>query len=290
MMSWRSYKTLLKPIFKAISKPGIGNPHTPYEAELMAIGAKPVAIMSPSDITPDLQLAIDNGDVVKTGEKLFREHFRIYHRNDQNAEAALISNILSHAWNNHEDLNEQQAEQVVAFFALDSAKGNSDWNVLLHAEMSEHLNSLKNSDRYLKAGLLLEGHMKGLAPVRIDEGYPENKQLEKLVQTKRISALDFNTESCVQVYAQAAKVEDGRELFARYYSEGVEDYTELDNFESHKRVAHLLGFTENDFAWFWGTKYQNPVIKRLMYSTNQIRAKARREYMKSNISHDLSCE
>ena len=75
MMSWRSYKTLLKPIFKAISKPGIGNPHTPYEAELMAIGAKPVAIMSPSDITPDLQLAIDKGDVVKTGEKLFREHF-----------------------------------------------------------------------------------------------------------------------------------------------------------------------------------------------------------------------
>lgn len=148
---------LLKPLFKAVASLGLGNPHTPYEIELMEAGAKPVCIIESTDVSPKMSKLIQAGQIVHIGDYQFKD--------------------------------------------------------------------------------------------------------KKL-----------------QVYAQSDKVEDGKELYARYYNDGT-GYPELDDTEEFKRVGKLLGYTDNDVLFATREKYQSPLINRLLVDTNDFRCKIRKEYM-----------
>ena len=81
-----------------------------------------------------------------------------------------------------------------------------------------------------------------------------------------------------QVFAQADKVADGRELFARYFlnSEGCEALPE-DQFGD--RIGQLLGYTEKDIAWFKSIQSAHLVVRWLMDETSGIRSAVRKESM-----------
>lgn len=151
------FKSILKPAFKAVAQLGLGNPHTPYEIELMEAGVKPVCIIESTDISPQMNRLIQSGKIVHIGDSQFKD-------------------------------------------------------------------------------------------------------------------------KTIQVYAQSDKVEDGKELYARYYNDG-DGYPELDDTEEYKRVGKLLGYTENDVLFATGQKYRSSLIRRAMNSTNDLRCKIRKDYM-----------
>lgn len=84
----------------------------------------------------------------------------------------------------------------------------------------------------------------------------------------------------VEVVAQASKIEEGRELFASYFLDPTSS-SRAEYAASIRRIGELLGYTENDTAWFLQSKYQNPLIRYLMASTMDLRAWARKECMLS---------
>lgn len=285
----RLARKYLKSIFKAISKHGLGNPHTPYEAELLCAGAKPVAIMSPHDIDSTLQTKIDSGMIVKVGEEKFTKTYRIYHTPLVKEEAVKISRILEDYMNSKIEPGAEDVNKLVKFYKLSELDETAkDWAQILHSRMSVMKTALY--ERYKSPNMIavLEGTIPSLEPLRIDEGMPMNDELEQAVKRGQLGASDFQTHDLVQVYAQSSKTAEGKELFARYYEVGVENYPPLDDYDSHKRIAQLLGFTDNDFAWFAGTRYQNPITKKIMFSTENIRKWARKEYLLSNVQNELS--
>jgi len=285
----RLARKYLKPIFKAMSKHGLGNPHTPYEAELLCAGAKPVAIMSTHDIDSTLQTKIDSGMIVKVGEEKFTKTYRIYHTPLVKEEAVKISRILEDYMNSKIEPGAEDVNKLVQFYKLSELDETAkDWAQILHSRMSVVKTALY--ERYKSPNIIavLEGTIPSLEPLRIDEGMPMNDELEEAVKRGQLGASDFQTHDLVQVYAQSSKTAEGKELFARYYEVDVENYPPLDDYESHKRIAQLLGFTDNDFAWFAGTKYQNPVTKKIMFSTENIRKWARKQYLLSNVQNELS--
>ena len=285
----RLARKYLKPIFKAMSKHGLGNPHTPYEAELLCAGAKPVAIMSTHDIDSTLQTKIDSGMIVKVGEEKFTKTYRIYHTPLVKEEAVKISRILEDYMNSKIEPGAEDVNKLVKFYKLSELDETAkDWAQILHSRMSVVKTALY--ERYKSPNIIavLEGTIPSLEPLRIDEGMPMNDELEEAVKRGQLGASDFQTHDLVQVYAQSSKTAEGKELFARYYEVDVENYPPLDDYESHKRIAQLLGFTDNDFAWFAGTKYQNPVTKKIMFSTENIRKWARKQYLLSNVQNELS--
>ena len=285
----RLARKYLKSIFKAISKHGLGNPHTPYEAELLCAGAKSVAIMSPHDIDSTLQTKIDSGMIVKVGEEKFTKTYRIYHTPLVKEEAVKISRILEDYMNSKIEPGAEDVNKLVKFYKLSELDETAkDWAQILHSRMSVVKTALY--ERYKSPNMIavLEGTIPSLEPLRIDEGMPMNDELEQAVKRGQLGASDFQTHDLVQVYAQSSKTAEGKELFARYYEVGVENYPPLDDYDSHKRIAQLLGFTDNDFAWFAGTKYQNPITKKIMFSTENIRKWARKQYLLSNVQNELS--
>ena len=72
--------TLLNPFKRAVASLGIGNPHTNAhgEAALMMAGVKPVCIMRENELTAQMQVAIDRGNIIIVHEELFQKKYRIY--------------------------------------------------------------------------------------------------------------------------------------------------------------------------------------------------------------------
>ena len=64
-------RKVLKPVFKIIASPGIINPHTPYENELMIAGVKPVAILDSVDVCEKMKELVETGQIVLIGSYQF---------------------------------------------------------------------------------------------------------------------------------------------------------------------------------------------------------------------------
>jgi len=133
-------KKVLRPIFKALASPGLVNPHSPFEIELMIAGIKPVAIVDPESRLKEYTNNIDS------------------------------QNILNR------------------------------WNEMINSG-----------------------------------------------QIVLIGKKDFSDIGEMEVYAQADKLKEGHELFARYYKNN-EGYSPLEGREWHERIGELLGFTSNDVS------------------------------------------
>lgn len=125
----------------------------------------------------------------------------------------------------------------------------------------------------------------GVKPVAIL--HPEDVTIEmraaieagRIVHIGDYNAVDAGGKSLTaQVFAQADKVADGQELFARYFHNG-EGYKALPPEQFGERIGQLLGYTENDIALFKTIESTHPVVKWLMDQTSGIRCAARKESM-----------
>lgn len=81
-------------------------------------------------------------------------------------------------------------------------------------------------------------------------------------------------------------VEKGRELFELYYATDWEALSDEDRVRGTKRIGELLGYTEQDTAFFMGEgAYGNPIINALLLLTAQPRRWARKEVMLLDALH-----
>jgi hypothetical protein len=120
----------------------------------------------------------------------------------------------------------------------------------------------------------------GVKPVCIIDQSDVSQKMKTLIEAKSIVHIGNHQfkEQTLQVYAQADKIEEGKELYARYYLDG-EGYPKLEEEEEYKRVGELLGYNQNDISWALGKKYQNKIIKSVLEKTTDWRCKVRKEYM-----------
>lgn len=279
-------KKFLKPAFDAVSKPGLGNPHTPYEAELMAKGAKPVAILGQSSIDQELQEAIENGQIIHIDSHEFESTFRIYCHPSQIESATRAADIYTQAMQSGDGIRQDDQEFLEKLHTSpveDSANSSP-----LGRIADQIRNGLGNIvlDPESEAVRLGKGHIKAMRPLHVAdlELDPDNKQkLETAVEEGEIAFVEYNATSVLNVFAQASHEAQGHELNARYYGDpDTAGYESLNPVESAKRIGELLGYTENDQSWFAGTKYTNPLINQIMTMTSDVRRWARKESMLMN--------
>lgn len=271
-------RRVLKPLFQLLAAPGLGNPHTPYEAELMAVGAKSVAIMAPESVTTQMQKAIDAGHIVKINEKQFTRKYRIYCQSSEVAHVEGTLDILRSTFDRNgakegsEDLQKLQFWKNV--FGQETV--NIQGKLLSEGDKHERLPDTQKTTPAVEA--LLAGKIPAIPPIIHNQRKVIDIALERAVGEGKLSMVEFETKAqLVSVFAQANKRAEGKELFARYY-EGGKGYQNLGD-QAARRVGELLGFTKNDISWFYGEKYQNPIIEKLMEKTRGIRAYARRQLM-----------
>lgn len=122
----------------------------------------------------------------------------------------------------------------------------------------------------------------GIKPVTIIYSFDVSSKMKELIQIGKIVHIgDYHNKKqghTVQVYAQSNKIEEGKEIYARYYKNS-EGYPPLESEEAFKRIGELLGYTENDIALGLCKKYQNIFINAIMLKTNDWRCKIRKKYM-----------
>lgn len=284
-------KKSLKPLFRLLAEPGLGNPHTPYEAELMVRGAKPVAILTPEDVTTEMSQAITNGHIIKIDEHGFEETHRIYYHPDEIDNAENAARILQQIYETkkYDSISTEGHEFLNGFFLkpLGDTPVHSSDNItpLAHSYEIEH--ALYNGQIPSEVENILNGMLTALPPLHyVPESAPAI--LENAIKEGTLKSVDIKNTQLIQVFAQANKKAEGEELNARYYLDN-HGYPELLPEEGSKRIGQLLGYTENDLNWHLGTKYQNPVIKNLMDRTEQLRHWARKELMLMEIpEQDIS--
>lgn len=272
----KTAKWLLKPLFDAVASPGIGNPHTPYEAELMAAGVKPAALMDPAHVTAEMQAAINAGSVVLIGEHILERTHRIYCLPDQVDQAREAARILSDSFQNHTPLTAEDGAAVFDLFGVDADGTRRVFAI--STGMPDIQDRLLREQDAPEVDDLLGDRIKALPPFLMHEQIPAARPLEDAVAQGRLGSADIKCTHLCQVFAQSSRQEEGKELFARYYRNG-EGYDALPENEGAARVGRLLGYTENDIVWCYGDKYQNPVIEQLMHWTRDLRAWARKESM-----------
>lgn len=245
MSRWKD--ALLRPFLAAAARPGLGNPHNPYEIELMVAGAKPVAILGAYEIDTRLQRMIDNGFVVIVGEKDHAAPGTVYCLPE---ELDLAKDIVA-------SLNTTQAYEYLT-------------RPPYHFYMSDE-NGLPTVENLENGSCRIVDCM---------DNYPDHflKPFREAAAEKRIIGLDFHLIDKSYVLAQADRIEDGKELYARYFNSN-EGYPELSGKDWSKRIGSLLGFTENDLAWHTNEKYQNPFVLKFMEATADIRRQARIKLM-----------
>lgn len=269
MNSWGRY--LLQPVFNMLAKPGLGNPHTPHEAELLIAGVKPTAIMNRSDISCTLQQAISNGHIVHIESVEWVRDYIIYCRKEL-AEQAAQAAILLH--DNHGKTNWPPED----FAFLETLfRDSTDTQDTVHERIYAMEHALDHHDEQALQPIhhFLQGELNILPPVRQGLNAQMDDALSAHGATYAASRYSLRHEICV--LAQHDKIAEGRELFSLYY--GNDAPAPMQN--PHQRIAQLLGYTENDYAWHAGTKYQSPLTMRVMTATAPLRAWARRESLLS---------
>lgn len=265
----------IKLMYNLLAKPGLGNPHNYNEIELMAAGAKPVAIAMEEDITTELQGAIDRGDVLKINEHEFEMNYKIYCKASELPDAEKAARILERSWQDQSTISDKNANFLSTFFNIASddtettMAGISAAMRVIDVDLSENekLCSVKN---------MIDGDVRSTMPLRYLPENQEHQDLDEALSNGGISSVDITMHSVTIVLAQAENEEDGKELDARYFQAG-DGYPDVKDPDA--RVGELLGFTQNDIAWFNGTKYQNPFVNKLMVLTSDLRAEARKRSM-----------
>jgi hypothetical protein len=265
----------IKLMYNLLAKPGLGNPHTYSEIELMAAGAKPVAIAKEDDITTELQGAIDRGDVLKINEHEFETRYKIYCRASELPDAEKAAQILERSWQEQSTVSDEDAYLLSTFFNLASDDAETTMAGIT-AAMRVVEADLSENEKLASVKGMIDGDVRATMPLRHLPGNQEHQNLDEVLSNSDVSSVDITIHSVSIVFAQADKEEDGKELDARYFQAG-DGYPAVKDPDA--RVGELLGFTQNDIAWFNGTKYQNPFVNKLMVLTSDIRAEARKRSM-----------
>lgn len=273
-MDW-NLKKILRPVFDLMASPGLGNPHTPYEAELMVAGVKPVAIMDPEAVTAAMQRSIDAGTIVEIATIANSRTERLYCRPEAIGDARRAADVLAQSAQSHTLPSESDQKFLADFFCYNNLSAAEAY-IDMRGDAYDVEGALFKGRTHERMTDLLAGNIAALPPVLFEKTQMPNIPLEEALAKGTLAAVDIRSELLTKVFAQSGKVEEGKELYARYYKDS-EGYQRLEGDEAAKRVGHLLGFTDNDVAWFTGEKYQNPAVHKLMEMTNGIRQYARRE-------------
>lgn len=264
-------KKILMPVFRHIANPGIGNPHSPYEAELMAAGVKPIAVVGTFQMLNEgLSQAIKSGKVVVVASKIFDRDYALFHHPSQKENAEKAVPIYQSYWLTG-DINEEQNQFLNSFV---------ERPLSLKTSLLQRYNSPIHN--------LINGKMTCVQPVLNCDDFID-KRLAEAVENGSIESKKYTVRQKIIVLAQADKIDDARELYDRCYNEGKNSPTIEDNNEWNARIGKLFGYTDNDIAWSNGTKYQNPIIAKLMYATMDFRAWTRKEVMLNKANSVSEC-
>lgn len=266
---------LLRPLFALLAHPGIGGPHSPArEAELMASGAKRLLITGYpfSHQHKELEPLLEEGKIVLIGCSTDRAYASILCHPDVFNEASKVAEIFEKRESDIQLSNEdiqfrrtyEQSNTRLSF----SPEDNQRYRKASSSPLSE-LELLRSGQVKSSVMLFFNANDKTSAPPEISEAL-ENGEI-------KTATLSWPNPACV--FAQADDIEDGRELFARYFVNDLGYPHYPDKKDAVKRVGELLGYTGNDTALFTGTKYRNPLIRRLLIATENFRREIRTELM-----------
>lgn len=277
---FKSFRPLLIPFFRLAASPGIGNPHTPYEEELMLAGVKPVAIIDGKGISTELQAAIDKNHITHISTQKFENKHRIYCKADDLDMTRQACGIINNAWSTHKLPTKDELSFLSTVFNLDAEKEPSYYDVMpkLRQAVYNHIDVIYSGISPLDSILRMNNASSIFLPIKYVENFTVDSELEEYTKRNNLKFVEFSDPQSIFVLAQSDKIEEGKELSSRYYNEG-EGYSELNGRELNSRIGELLGYTKNDIAWSNATKYHNPLIKKFMYSTMEWRSKARKAVM-----------
>lgn len=269
---------LLKPLWQVLASPGLGNPHTPHEAALMLAGVKPVAIVLTKDAAR-MQPGIQSGQIVHIADEIFDRTHHLYFNHQAADSANLAVSIITQSWKEHEAFP-QDLDFIPGLFSYTHQTGRA---VEKHKmSIGKRMDTLNEDIHFGRQNQdlndFLEGKILALPPIHCHPQMDLPASLTERHARGEISLLKYNVPLTIQVYAQADKADEGRELHARYYSTENE-YPPLSGEAQAARIGKLLGFTDNDIAWHLGTKYQGPISSRFMEETKEIRQYARLKMM-----------
>jgi len=223
--------TLLNPFKRAVASLGIGNPHTNAhgEAALMMAGVKPVCIMRENELTAQMQVAIDRGNIIIVHEELFQKKYRIYCHPETHDTAKHVIEL-------EKQLNEEN-------------------NPKAYKQM-QHI--FKETTTTKDIEQLIAGNLKIIRPIQLYEGV-NNDMLEKHVKTGRLTYIEYNHDETMLTIAQKNQIANAHELVILLYNkkdlktphvseERREELTEMDWETAGARIGQILGFTDNDIA------------------------------------------
>jgi hypothetical protein len=254
-------KAILKPVFEALAAPGLGNPHTPYEVELLAANVKKVAIV-PQSIRQDQRLTpmFSYGDLVEVAHHKFDMDYSIYCHPEQSEDIKALCPILSDICTSQREASPEESAAIGKQFA----GGVNLQNFKVSAEQIEHLDKER-------APVLLRTFKGAVMEKQGDQSHV----LEERVKNGTLARVDFKAANNIYVVANKDSLSDAQELDRLGY--GKARVTDIK--AHHARIGELLGYTSNDIAWHSGEKYQNPFITKLMEATRSVRQYARKELM-----------
>ena len=240
-------KLLLKPLFDAVAKAGIGLPHSDFETDLILAGKKPALITgwplrdTPEDKYTKLQPFVDSGDIVLIGTHSKKVQSNVIctpqHLDSARKYATTERKFLENVRPDEEELQHYHAFRKEF---LMTANGQ---------EFCDRANDLdaprKETDR------LLKGEIKATVPLWVGEDFKfVPKDIREKIQSGELHAVTVQSyDSLTAVLSPKSSVDAGRELYARCWTK-AEDYPTLDVDDSTKRIGQLLGYTEADTALF----------------------------------------
>lgn len=194
-----SWKKLLSPLFNVLATPGLGNPHSPYEAELMASGAKPVAIMGPEQVNVEMQEAIDSGQVVLIEAIEIPKNYRIFCQPDEIEHAQEAAILYQKSFN--EPLNEDERAQLNAFFltTADGTKNNASGDFFHQMHSTE--SRLRNHSPVPEIDQLLQGEIKTITPLYSKIDNPAIARLDNAVKDGTLACAEVKNSLLLNVFA-----------------------------------------------------------------------------------------
>lgn len=266
MLNWKHF---LRPAFALAARPGIGLPHHDREAELLINGAKPTAILNQEMITEELEQALKNGSIVHIGDKEFDQKLRIYCQPEDIENADTIARIYERCLSEPENITTGEQELIDDFINQPvDVRDISGWLQRATRDVKAHFFGADSIDKQL-----INGDLKSVVLNVVGR---EESLLDEAVERGDLVAVDIRNTQLVSVFAHANHVDKGKELYSRSY-QNSEGYEALNHNDHHKRIGELLGYTYNDFAWFSGQKYTNPLVHKIMEMTSDVRRWARQE-------------
>jgi hypothetical protein len=248
---------------------GIGAPYGDYEQQMMAAGHKPTLIASPKLIEPALQEAIDNGTVVQVQTTTLDFIYRFYCAHQHLQMAQYLSGLYQQLRAKPETVAPEDHQMCREYFQkalTPPGKSEPDKSFWSYADIA--------TDEEVKS--LLDGHVSILPKPQRYHPQLVNKALEEAVRKNKITFSEMYSTEIIAVYAQTNKIEEGKELAARYWH-NEEGYQSLPDKELLDRIGALLGYTKRDTDYFgqWQRGEINPAEQKIYDETADSRREAR---------------